>query len=711
MRLNHATEQLLNLPGVRQTKSVADNREKMFHMATPEILDDAPVTVYEELTSDAFDTDGHPLFELSQCQFEGGLFHSRVKWIKAVHLIHPSHAQLVQAKALHQTCHYSLSQEQLDQFHDHAASQNIPLVHYTRHRSYCGDSHDFIKVWNHGTEEFQAIEALFSELRFDRTAQALSNSYKEEANRGNSQSSFGVSTQNFKVRNNLGTAVPQFNKDTAEHVDSMLVLSKLSEAINGKIPEEQGTNPQQSAPSALVDDPGHQFGIEGFYRRFIQADQSAFAKAIHPECVFEGMTDGGYDHWSRLFAHVDKHNCRLPHRNRVLIASRVVLERIDSGSWAPRRLIQIGYMRKAVTDFALRHEKFGTVVALAKDFYFNELPESRRQINRNFALDGWDEMVEGGVFGRACNMNKCGYYSPIVDALRQFMDTFLPSDEDLADLCLVIPPLSESSIFPRVMRKWIEQAPHLPEGSLCQAFAKDALEYFGGFASGPAPRKQTCLGKPLPVDALDQSRKNLFDFFRWAKTLDPCLDSASKVKSLYTDMVKRLSQPVHKGGLFYTQEIGAQHLVAVLVLARKIPQAELATYAKISSGTNTALRLTSKYGVSPSEFPLLLSAVAHTLDVDLMVAENVLCEMLRPLQKTDLFLPGKSDDPAFLQILPQSSFSHAALPLLSLQCYLTLIIFPFARKQGNGCIAIGGDRGLKLTSSGLILSTPTVQRR
>jgi hypothetical protein len=640
MRPNNAAEHLLDNSVGRQGGLHDGNRK--YHRAPNEILDNAPVTVYEELSPDAFDKKGQPLFEISQCQFEGGLFESRVKWIKAVHLIHPSHAQLVQARALHQTCHYSVPQEQMDEFHQQAATQKVQVVHYDRHKSYCGGSYDFIKVWNHGTDEFDTIEALFTALPFDRTAGARADLYKEEDNRGNSQASFGVSTQNIKVRNNLGTAVPQFNKDTADHVDSLLILSKLSQTINGTdtsgLETSMTTTEVNPAPH---DNNPELFTSEGFYRRFIYADQSAFAKAIHPECVFEGLTDGGYDHWARLYAHVDKHNCRLEHRDRVLIASRVVLEKICDENWAPRRLIQIGYMRKSVTDFALRHEKLGTVVAIAKDFYLNELPESRRELNRNFALEGWDEMIEGGIFGRACNMNKCAYYSPIVDALRSFMETFNPSDEDLADICLVIPPLSESSIFPRIMRKWIERAPHLPKGSLCQAFAKEALESYGGFASGPAPRKQTCLGKPLPVDQLDQSRKNLFNFFQWTKTVDPCLDSAKKVRIVYSDMVKRLCQPVHKGGLFYTKEIGAQHLVAVLVLARKIHQVPLVSYAKIAAGTNTAKRLSSKYGIKPTEFPTLLGAVAHALKVDLMVAENVLCEMLRPLQKTDLFLPGK----------------------------------------------------------------------
>jgi hypothetical protein len=76
----------------------------------------------------------------------------------------PLTAQLVQARALHQTCHYSVPQdeEQLDEFHQHATPQNMRVIHYARHKSYCGNSNDFIKeVWkNYGTDEFDLIVIL-----------------------------------------------------------------------------------------------------------------------------------------------------------------------------------------------------------------------------------------------------------------------------------------------------------------------------------------------------------------------------------------------------------------------------------------------------------------------------------------------------------------------------------------------------------------------
>ena len=305
MRLHQATK-LID----QQT----EDRDKPKHIyeyrkVTEEILDNAPVTAYEELSSDAFDQDGKPLFEISQCQFKGGLFESRVKFIKAVHLIYPSHAQLVQAKALHHTCHYSIVQEQMEQFEEHTSCLKVSVIHYERSQSHCGDKNDFIKVWNYRSESFSKIEALFNELRFDHTAHAVSDTYQEEK-RGNSQASFGVSTQNLKVRNNLGKAVPQFNKGTADHVDSMLVLSKLLETINGLTSNQSGPPTESPLPTAAAP-----FPTNGFYHQFIQQEHSAFAKAIHPECKFEGLTNGKYDQWARLYAHVDKHNSHLEHRN------------------------------------------------------------------------------------------------------------------------------------------------------------------------------------------------------------------------------------------------------------------------------------------------------------------------------------------------------------------------------------------------------------
>jgi hypothetical protein len=133
MRLNNVTNKDL-LDSQQHTRRYSSK-------ATNGILDNTPLTmIYEELVPEAVDAGRQSPIFLKQCQIEGGLFESQVKWIKAVHLIHhPSHAQLVQARAFFPpTWHYSMiSQEQLNnEFQEHTATRNVPVVHYVRHNTY-----------------------------------------------------------------------------------------------------------------------------------------------------------------------------------------------------------------------------------------------------------------------------------------------------------------------------------------------------------------------------------------------------------------------------------------------------------------------------------------------------------------------------------------------------------------------------------------------
>jgi hypothetical protein len=62
MRFNNAAKHLPDDLACLQKES--SGQHKKFQKATKEILDNAPVTVYEEMSPEAFDTTGQPLFEI-----------------------------------------------------------------------------------------------------------------------------------------------------------------------------------------------------------------------------------------------------------------------------------------------------------------------------------------------------------------------------------------------------------------------------------------------------------------------------------------------------------------------------------------------------------------------------------------------------------------------------------------------------------------------
>ena len=388
---------------------------------------------------------------------------------------------------------------------------------------------------------------------------------------------------------------------------------------------------------------------KNYFERFKEEEQSAFARAIDVDNIHEGLTDGGYLEWARLFTHCDVHNCFLQHRNGVIICSRVVMEkttdRIDSGSrrqaWAPRRLIVIAYMRKVVSDFARRHSRHAPVVALVKNYYLNEIPKWRRDITRDFVTDGWDEVLEGGFLSRPCNMDKLGWYAPFIDALRNFITKFQPGLEDLCDFGVLIPALSESAVFPSVLNYWVEKGKLPEEGCLAEAFADTANELFGSFACGPCPRKQSCLKSILDKASNEKSKRILYNEVMHLNNVEVSESSTKSQSSHFSASIKRLSRPTDQGGMYYTKELGAQHLLVIFAGAGIIHHPCFLAQATISTKTDTAKRLRERFGITDKEFPILLQTIAHALGVSLQKAENVLCESMRYLQKTDLYIPGQ----------------------------------------------------------------------
>ena len=93
--------------------------------------------------------------------------------------------------------------------------------------------------------------------------------------------------------------------------------------------------------------------------------------------------------------------------------------------------------------------------------------------------------------------------------------------------------------------------------------------------------------------------------------------------------------------MYYTKELGAQHLLVIFAGAGIIHHPCFLAQATITTKTDTAKRLRERFGLTDKEFPILLQTIAHALGVSLQTAENVLCEALRYLQKTDLYIPGQ----------------------------------------------------------------------
>jgi len=132
---------------------------------------------------------------------------------------------------------------------------------YTPDKSY-PDEGNFVRVWNSGTPEFQAVQPVFERLAFSQVVNHCS-SLRASA-RGNRQDALGFSSQNLADRCPLtSVSIPGMNQGTLDFQNEFVKMSTLSVLLSVS---QRG---MQSANMELF--------------RF-----SMFAAAIHPRNIFEG---------------------------------------------------------------------------------------------------------------------------------------------------------------------------------------------------------------------------------------------------------------------------------------------------------------------------------------------------------------------------------------------------------------------------------------
>jgi len=608
----------------------------VYRKASDLVLLDCFVFVYEELHEDF--AVRVPNLSLNNCDYEGGLHPSRLPAIKAVHLIFVSHCQVIVARRLHMTPHYSVAPADVESIHSIAKGANIPVREYVRSQSYVNPA-GFIRVYNYDTPEFAAIEPIFSCIPFEDTEKVVGQS--KAGSRGNRQVCVGFSTQDLNHRDESSVVIPGVNKDTRKALPSLVALSALAKHLDVfPIP-----------PSAENED-----------------RQNRFARSIHPENILEGATIAINDEKSSLtLCHPDSSNCQQPGFDGSIIVSRLGMVQ-DSASegdilWVPQRVVKIGYMRKPCADYQARCYTFGSLVDRAKEFYFKELPEDRRGISReSFFSSPFEEVIEGGGLSRLCNMDKLVFYAAFADPFRKLIDKYRLSLCDISDLAVVIPWVTEASKFNQILAGWMEVG--LPEGSLAVAFGEEAVRKFGCFSSGPANRMGVSMNKPIPFDTVRSSQKNILKAVLAIN--EETVSIGYKAASVaHRKLVRLLSLSPRLGGVEGCAELGAHHLVAVLVMIGAIHHPVLLTHSKVSTATNTAKRVKDLYGVPTAKFPQLLNSIAHALGVEIHVAENILCEMTRTSQKNDIYFPGKH---SLIGVLLYFYLYH--LPLTTLFFYL-----------------------------------------
>lgn len=582
----------------------------MYYKAHDSLVENCTVYVYEEIYPD-FKERGVKDADMAHSQFKGGLHPSRYKAIKRLHFIEASHAQTLCVRQLDVTLHYSVDPSDVDGMIKIAKAHGIQVSVYRRDKSYV-DPGNFIRVYNYETPEFSSIESTFSCIPFEDIEVLVGS--KGAGSRNNRQESFGISALDFSSRDSGGISKPNIMKKTSRAVPSFVAMSELAKELN--MFQRKG--------------PKHEKRLDTFARKIFKTN------------ILEGLTAAASDdHVSFLATHFDSHNCK--DVNDVIVCSRLVMELTNPGEpipiYRPIRLVEIGYMRKCVSDYLERSDMLTDLVAEAVDFYRNRLPTERKEISREgFSTSVFEEVVEGGGLTRLCNMDKLAFYSAFADPLRKLLDAHpVLKLKDVCDLAVVIPPITEAVKWTQIILDWADGA--LPAGSLSQAYIEEAYDRFGGFNSGPCARMGVSATKPISHEDLKSSRENILQAVEDLNSQN-LATSYVKASAAHSKLVKLFSLPPNKGGVVNCGELGAHHLIAFLVLSGAIRHPVVLMHCNISGGTKTAKRVEEVYKVPVKQFESLLKSIATVLDVELYVAENILCEMTRKDQRNDVFFPG-----------------------------------------------------------------------
>jgi hypothetical protein len=265
-------------------------------------LDDLPILVFEEmieginvLKKDV--TGGTPTDDT------GGIVgDNRIKAIRCVHLVRSSEKQVYTVRHLHCTPHYSIPPNTLSAFILSLDKLGLRYRVYEHNRSYIGGAY-FLNVWNSGTDEFAPIHGFVDDLCLPKLYSSLNKKGHYVKKRNNFQVSCGFTQLNYEEPNSLIDVhefKPSETKATKQYVDKFVCMSELSKELKLSIACTGSTD-------------------LSYCRR-----QKEFAKQIHPNNCYEGLTVGLYSTAGQLLQmHCDDNNATQPIFDLQIVASQI----------------------------------------------------------------------------------------------------------------------------------------------------------------------------------------------------------------------------------------------------------------------------------------------------------------------------------------------------------------------------------------------------
>jgi len=542
---------------------------------------------------------------------QGGIHPFHQPEIIRMHLVHSSFGQLYQAKGLHRHPHFSIKAILKHEFISQLKSQCIEFVEYFRNRSYV--TGDFLRVWNKGTAEFDEIDDLFNSLELIHSSEFLfepSSLEKTLNKRNNNQVSVGYSGMNQKSDSAVGIheAKPQKNdQNTERFVTQFVAMSRIARLLKFEC-------------------------CDVFDAETNATRQDAFAKRIHEENMWEGMTVGAYtDVFDKLLLiHLDEGNATQPGYDTQLVASMAFY---DSVTESHKRVFVAVYGREACYHYLIRDQRSSI---LAKKL--TELQEGFANKHENWRLSidsTLSSVSEGTVYDdliiRKTHMDKGCLYSYATESIfRYILRDTRPSQERepnlfrTIELHYVFSLVSAHDQFWVILKGWIDKPEDDQGGSLLLRYIK-CMRKKGGSGYGHCHRTQPYFNKSVSLSKLMLSLINLYTVVVDLNKAAETLTSPKKVQEAFHQALRAIMAGVHMAG-----GLTAQHILHPMILTgviKGIPG--LGNLASIAKNTASCDRLNRMFGtkMSANQFANLLRTTADRLNLPQRVVEEMVCQL------------------------------------------------------------------------------------
>jgi hypothetical protein len=174
-----------------------------------------------------------------------------------------------------------------------------------------------------------------------------------------------------------------------------------------------------------------------------------------------------------IMPHTDRKNC--PHENFNILACTLKCLRLDDESVL--RLGGLLYFREACSHFVSR-EEIGDVIEHNLENKLREMPIHLIVVNPH--VPRLLQSKEGGIFPYPPHLNKCMYFSILVDRINLVSTVHKLTLPRRVELCSITLALNGMDLPWEILTRWAQSSVSLPRNNLYMAFVEAATEINNG---------------------------------------------------------------------------------------------------------------------------------------------------------------------------------------------------------------------------------------